>query len=91
MAKKKQKLGIDIDSLIANENIIDSDIADEMESATLTYAIKTIIDRAIPDVRDGLKPVQRRILFGAYKGNYIAGKPYTKNAKIVGDVMGNYH
>lgn len=92
MAKKKPKAaGLDIDALIANENIIDCDVADEMESATLTYAIKTIIDRAIPDVRDGLKPVQRRILYGAYKGNYINGKPYTKNAKIVGDVMGNYH
>lgn len=93
MAKKKRKIekDLDIDKLIANEQIIDSDLVDEAEDSMITYSIKTIIDRAIPDVRDGLKPVHRRILYGAYAGKYMPDKKYSKNAKIVGEVMGNFH
>jgi DNA gyrase subunit A len=67
------------------------DIVDEMKTSYLDYAMSVIVARALPDVRDGLKPVHRRILFAAQEGGMVAGKPYRKCAKIVGDVMGNYH
>ncbi len=67
------------------------DIVEEMKTSYLDYAMSVIVSRALPDVRDGLKPVHRRILFAAQEGGMIAGKPYRKCAKIVGDVMGNYH
>ncbi|WP_341711971.1 DNA gyrase subunit A [Erythrobacter sp.] len=67
------------------------DIVDEMKTSYLDYAMSVIVSRALPDVRDGLKPVHRRILFAAQEGGMVAGKPYRKSAKIVGDVMGNYH
>ncbi len=67
------------------------DIVDEMKASYLDYAMSVIVSRALPDVRDGLKPVHRRILFAAQEGGMVAGKPYRKCAKIVGDVMGNYH
>jgi DNA gyrase subunit A len=67
------------------------DIVDEMKSSYLDYAMSVIVARALPDVRDGLKPVHRRILFASHEGGFVAGKPYRKSAKIVGDVMGNYH
>jgi DNA gyrase subunit A len=67
------------------------DIVDEMKASYLDYAMSVIVARALPDVRDGLKPVHRRILFAAQEGGMVAGRPYRKSAKIVGDVMGNYH
>ena len=67
------------------------DIVDEMKSSYLDYAMSVIVARALPDVRDGLKPVHRRILFASQEGGFVAGRPYRKSAKIVGDVMGNYH
>jgi DNA gyrase subunit A len=67
------------------------DIVDEMKSSYLDYAMSVIVARALPDVRDGLKPVHRRILFASQEGGMVAGRPYRKSAKIVGDVMGNYH
>jgi len=67
------------------------DIVDEMRSSYLDYAMSVIVSRALPDVRDGLKPVHRRILYASHEGGFVAGKPYRKSAKIVGDVMGNYH
>ena len=67
------------------------DIVDEMKASYLDYAMSVIVSRALPDVRDGLKPVHRRILFAAQEGGMVAGRPYRKSAKIVGDVMGNYH
>src|SRR6476469_5895428 len=66
-------------------------IVDEMKSSYLDYAMSVIVSRALPDVRDGLKPVHRRILFASQEGGFVAGRPYRKSAKIVGDVMGNYH
>ncbi|MFN5760332.1 MAG: DNA gyrase subunit A, partial [Sphingomonadaceae bacterium] len=62
-----------------------------MKSSYLDYAMSVIVSRALPDVRDGLKPVHRRILFAAQEGGFVPGRPYRKSAKIVGDVMGNYH
>ncbi|MDZ4308927.1 DNA topoisomerase (ATP-hydrolyzing), partial [Allopontixanthobacter sp.] len=67
------------------------DIVDEMKTSYLDYAMSVIVSRALPDVRDGLKPVHRRILFASDEGGFVAGRPYRKSAKIVGDVMGNYH
>ncbi len=67
------------------------DIVDEMKTSYLDYAMSVIVSRALPDVRDGLKPVHRRILYSAMEGGMVAGRPYRKSAKIVGDVMGNYH
>ena len=62
-----------------------------MKTSYLDYAMSVIVSRALPDVRDGLKPVHRRILFAAQEGGMVPGRPYRKCAKIVGDVMGNYH
>lgn len=67
------------------------DIVDEMKSSYLDYAMSVIVSRALPDVRDGLKPVHRRILFGAHEQNFTWNRPYRKSARIVGDVMGKYH
>ncbi len=66
-------------------------IVDEMKTSYLDYAMSVIVSRALPDVRDGLKPVHRRILWASQEGGFVAGRPYRKCAKIVGDVMGNYH
>tara|TARA_B100001540_G_scaffold168496_1_gene148957 strand:- start:990 stop:3569 length:2580 start_codon:yes stop_codon:yes gene_type:complete len=64
---------------------------DEMSSSYLSYAMSVIISRALPDVRDGLKPVHRRILYAMYKGGYDWSKQFRKSARIVGDVIGKYH
>lgn len=66
-------------------------IEDEMQRSYLDYAMSVIVSRALPDVRDGLKPVHRRILYAMKEGGYDASKPYKKSARIVGDVMGKYH
>ena len=65
-------------------------IVTEMRTSFLDYAMSVIVARALPDVRDGLKPVHRRILWGAYESGFVAGKPYRKSARIVGEVMGKY-
>ncbi len=67
------------------------DIVDEMKTSYLDYAMSVIVSRALPDVRDGLKPVHRRILFASQEGGFVYNRPYRKSSKIVGDVMGNYH
>ena len=66
-------------------------ISEEMRKSYLDYAMSVIVSRALPDVRDGLKPVHRRILYAMMEGNYDWSKPPRKSARIVGDVMGNYH
>jgi DNA gyrase subunit A len=66
-------------------------IVDEMKTSYLDYAMSVIVARALPDVRDGLKPVHRRILYSAHESGYTHNKPYKKSARIVGDVMGKYH
>ena len=66
-------------------------ISDEMERSYLDYAMSVIVSRALPDVRDGLKPVHRRILYAMMEGGYDWSKAYRKSARVVGDVMGNYH
>ena len=66
-------------------------VQDEMSSSYLSYAMSVIVSRALPDARDGLKPVHRRIIFAMYKGGYDWSKPFRKSARIVGDVIGKYH
>ena len=66
-------------------------IVDEMKTSYLDYAMSVIVSRALPDVRDGLKPVHRRILHACQEAGYVAGRPYRKSSRIVGDVMGKYH
>src|SRR5215208_3921491 len=67
------------------------ELEQEMRSSFLDYAMSVIVARALPDVRDGLKPVHRRILYAMEQGGYGSDRPYRKSAKIVGEVMGNYH
>jgi DNA gyrase subunit A len=74
-----------------NENIIPINIEDEMRGAYIDYSMSVIISRALPDVRDGLKPVHRRILFGMDELGVNYNRPYKKCARIVGDVLGKYH
>src|SRR5699024_4706498 len=66
-------------------------ISKTMKSSFLSYAMSVIVSRALPDVRDGLKPVHRRILYGMYDNGMTNDKPFKKSARIVGDVMGKYH
>ena len=74
-----------------HDDVTPVSIIDEMRSSYLDYAMSVIVSRALPDVRDGLKPVHRRILYSMKENGYEAGKPYRKSARIVGDVMGKYH
>lgn len=67
------------------------EISQEMRTSFLDYAMSVIVARALPDVRDGLKPVHRRILYGMNELGVTSDKPYKKSARIVGDVMGKYH
>jgi len=71
--------------------LIDRDVANEVRTAFLDYSMSVIVSRAIPDVRDGLKPVQRRIIYGMNEAGITPNKPHKKCARIVGDVMGKYH
>jgi DNA gyrase subunit A len=81
----------DFDYTTHNEQRYPVNIEDEMRKSYLDYAMSVIIGRALPDVRDGLKPVHRRILYGMYEQGNTASKAYKKSARIVGDVMGKYH
>ncbi|HEY6893809.1 MAG TPA: DNA gyrase subunit A, partial [Rhodanobacteraceae bacterium] len=71
--------------------IIRVNIEDEVRQSYLDYAMSVIVGRALPDVRDGLKPVHRRVLFGMQEANNVWNRPYVKCARIVGEVMGKYH
>ncbi len=73
------------------ENILKVNIEDEMKSAYIDYSMSVIVSRALPDVRDGLKPVHRRVLFGMRDLGVLSNKPYKKSARIVGEVLGKYH
>lgn len=75
----------------ASSQIIPINIEDEMKESYLSYSMSVIIGRALPDVRDGLKPVHRRILYGMHEAGNAWNRPYKKSARIVGDVMGRYH
>ena len=74
-----------------NQKIIETIIEKEVKKSFLEYSMSVIVDRALPDVRDGLKPVHRRILYSMYEKNYTSDHPTVKSAKVVGDVLGSYH
>ena len=74
-----------------NNKILPIEIASEMKKCYIAYAMSVIVGRALPDVRDGLKPVHRRILYSMNELNLTPDKPYRKSARIVGDVLGKYH
>lgn len=76
---------------ISNQKIIPVELVKEMKKAYIDYSMSVIVSRALPDVRDGLKPVHRRILYAMYEGGYTSDKPYKKCAATVGDVLGKYH
>ncbi len=82
---------IDTSKDLQTKNIKPIAMYDEMSSSYLSYAMSVIVSRALPDIRDGLKPVHRRILFAMYKGGYDWSKQFRKSARIVGDVIGKYH
>lgn len=73
------------------KGIIDITIEEEMKKSYLDYAMSVIVSRALPDVRDGLKPVHRRILYAMNELGLTPDKPYRKSARVVGDVLGKYH
>src|SRR3989338_2799685 len=73
------------------EGIVPREIEAEMKQSYLDYAMSVIVGRALPDVRDGLKPVHRRILYGMYDLGMLHNKPYKKSARIVGEILGKYH
>jgi DNA gyrase/topoisomerase IV subunit A len=73
------------------QSILPVNIVTEMRTSFIDYAMSVITDRALPDVRDGLKPVHRRILFSMYKNGIVASAKFRKSALIVGDVLGKYH
>ena len=74
-----------------DQKIIQSELVQEMETSYIEYAMSVIVGRALPDVRDGLKPVHRRILYAMYEDNLTSDKPFKKSATCVGDVLGRYH
>ena len=78
-------------ALPSHDRIIPINIEEEMKSAYIDYSMSVIVSRALPDVRDGLKPVHRRVLYGMLDLGVTSGKPYKKSARIVGDVLGKYH
>ncbi len=98
---KKDDVNIDEEEKLKQENasyeagivpsLKDTEISSEVKNSFLDYAMSVIVSRAIPDVRDGLKPVHRRCIFGMYDAGYTSDKPFVKSARIVGDVMGKYH
>lgn len=90
MAKKSEDLKLDMEA-IENQHIIDVDLNSEMKKAYIDYAMSVIVSRALPDVRDGLKPVHRRILYDMYEANLLYENDFKKSAATVGDVLGKYH
>ena len=76
---------------MSSKNLGNRNISDEMKSSYLSYAMSVIVSRALPDARDGLKPVHRRIIYAMYKGGYDWSKQFRKSARVVGDVIGKYH
>ena len=86
-----KKNNIKFDELLKKETIIETDISDEIKNTILNYAVEVISDRALPNIYDGLKPVQRRILYTGWLKKYLSSGKFIKCAKYVGDVMGDFH
>ena len=77
--------------MLEQDRIIKINIEEEMKSSYIDYSMSVIVSRALPDVRDGFKPVHRRILYGMMELGNTSDKPYKKSARIVGEVLGKYH
>src|ERR1051325_2885347 len=77
--------------MVDGEKIIPINIEEEMKTAYIDYSMSVIVSRALPDVRDGLKPVHRRVLYGMLDLGVLSNRPYKKSARIVGEVLGKYH
>ena len=77
--------------MFPEQRIVQSELVHEMKSSYIDYAMSVIVGRALPDVRDGLKPVHRRILYAMYEDGLTSDKPFKKSATCVGDVLGRYH
>jgi DNA gyrase subunit A len=90
-AKKQSRAGVPMDSEKPKEHFPVVGLEEEMRRSYLDYAMSVIIGRAIPDIKDGLKPVHRRVLYAMYESSTYYNKPYKKSARIVGDVIGKYH
>ena len=91
MSKKDEESKQSLKELIAKEKIQPIEVVGELKKSFIAYAMAVNVSRAIPDVRDGLKPVHRRILFSMGELNNFFDKPHKKSARIVGEVMGKYH
>ena len=89
--KKKQTSSTQVEKPVENPNNGTIAVEDEISKSFLDYAMSVIVSRALPDVKDGLKPVQRRILYSMYETGIRPTGPFRKCSKVVGDVMGNYH
>ena len=83
--------GVDTAEFHKNDKIVDVEISREVRTSFIDYAMSVIVDRALPDVRDGLKPVHRRILYSMYEDGLTHNKPFRKSATTVGYVIGHYH
>lgn len=90
MAKKSKELELDM-SVIENQHVVGVDLNSEMKKSYIDYAMSVIVSRALPDVRDGMKPVHRRILYDMYDANLLYENEFRKSAATVGDVLGKYH
>ena len=91
MAKRKQQDYKPEDIAYPQQVITESELVEEMKTSYIDYAMSVIVGRALPDVRDGLKPVHRRILYAMYEDGLTHERPYRKCATAVGDVLGRYH
>lgn len=89
MARKKKNSTEDVNIVEIEPEVME--YSSLMEQSMIDYAISTIVDRALPEIRDGLKPVQRRVLFDMLDLGITYDKPYRKSARIVGDTMGRFH
>ncbi|MBR4077402.1 MAG: DNA gyrase subunit A, partial [Oscillospiraceae bacterium] len=91
MAKKRNKDYLPEEIRYPDQKIVDSELVSEMKDSYMAYAMSVIVGRALPDVRDGFKPVHRRILYAMYEDGLTKDKPFRKCATAVGDVLGRYH
>ena len=90
-----EKVNVDVNKFNGyfheRDSLAENNIVDEVKTSFLEYSMSVITSRALPDLRDGLKPVHRRILWSMFNSGYTPDKPHRKSAKTVGEVMGNYH
>src|SRR5690554_4830759 len=89
--QKRKEAAVDAAFMNPENTIIPVDLEEEMKKSFIDYAMSVISDRALPDVRDGLKPVHRRILYSSFTQGFTPDKPYRKCATSVGDVLGRFH